>query len=205
MVERSQQDTSPSLFELLRQDPRNQSAWTTFADRYGRLIHHWCTRWGLQQDDAEDVTQNVLLQVSRQMGRFEYDPNGSFRAWLKTVAYRAWCDFLSQRSRRNDHGSGDSAVLQMLNSVEARDGFLEQLEEEWNRELLEEAMRRVRARVRPPTWEAFRLMTQEDLSGQETATKLGMNVGTVWVAKSKVQKMLYEEIQKLDRMEGTLK
>lgn len=205
MAERSQQDTSPSLLELLRQDPANQSAWTTFADRYGRLIHQWCGRWGLQQSDAEDVTQNVLLQVSRQMGRFEYDPNGSFRAWLKTVAYRAWCDFLEQCRRRNDRGSGDTAVLQMLNSVEARDGFLEQLDEEWNRELLQEAMQRVQSRVRPPTWEAFRLMTQENLSGQQTADRLGMKVGTVWVAKSKVQKMIYEEIQKLDRMEGARK
>lgn len=202
MAERDQLDTRPSFLEQLRQDPQNQSAWSSFTERYGRLIGRWCARWGLQQSDAEDVTQNVLLQVSRQMSRFEYDPGGSFRAWLKTVAYRAWCDFLSQRSRRTDNASGDSAVLQMLNSVEAREGMLQQLEEEWNRELLEDAMQRVRARVRPHTWEAFRLMTQDGHSGAEVAERLDMNVGAVWVAKSKVQKMIYEEIQRMDGVES---
>lgn len=199
MAERDEFDTRPSFLERLRGDPQSQSAWTSFVERYGRLIRSWCAKWGLQQSDAEDVTQNVLLQVSRQMDRFEYDPGGSFRAWLKTVAYRAWVDFLESRRKRNDAGSGDTAVMRMLGLVEAREQFLDQLEEEWNRELLKSAMERVRLRVRPHTWEAFRLMTQESLSGQEVAEQLDMKVGTVWVAKSKVQKMIYEEIQKLDQ------
>lgn len=201
MTQGNEFDTRPSFLERLRSDPQSQSAWSSFVERYGRLIHAWCARWGLQSNDSEDVTQNVLLQVSRQMNRFEYDPGGSFRGWLKTVAYRAWVDFLEQRRKREAQASGDSAVLKMLNSVEAREEFLNQVEEEWNRELLEQAMQRVRGRVRPHTWEAFRLMTQEGLSGAKIAEKLEMNVGTVWVAKSKVQKMIYEEIQRLDSVE----
>ena len=52
--------------------------------------------------------------------------------------------------------------------------------------------------MQPHTWEAFRLTTQEGLSGAEVATRLGMQVATVFVAKSKVQKMLQEEIGKLE-------
>jgi RNA polymerase sigma factor (sigma-70 family) len=190
--------TSPTLLSRLRHSPRDQTAWQDFVFRYGEMIHRWCQHWGLQKVDAEDVAQNVLLELSRQMSKFEYDPSGSFRGWLKTISYRAWCDFLS---RRRDVASGDSNVLQILHSVEARDDLLEQLEEEWNRELLEEAMKLVRQRVQSHTWEAFRLMTQENLSGQEVADRLAMKVGAVWVAKSKVQRMLQEEIRRLDVLE----
>ncbi len=198
MSERADLLTSPTLLGRLQQHPKDQSAWKEFVGRIGGMIQGWCRRWGLQTPDAEDVTQNVLLQLAKQMEHFDYDDTRSFRAWLKTVAYRAWCDHLEERRKRNDKGSGDSAVLEMLGSVEAREDLLNCLEEEWNRELLEQAMRLVRQRVQEHTWEVFRLMTREDLTGPQVAERLGMKVGAVWVAKSKVQKMIYEEIQKLD-------
>ena len=72
------------------------------------------------------------------------------------------------------------------------------IEREGDRELLEKAMALVRLRVKPHTWEAFRLMAFEGVSGAEVAERLGMKVGTVFVARSKVQRMLQEEMQKLE-------
>ena len=201
MAHQPDASTSRTLLGRLRLEPRDQAAWSDFVQRYGRMVSGWCRHWGLDTQDADDVTQNVLLQLSRQMKRFEYDGDGSFRGWLKTVAYRAWCDFLEQRTRRNDKASGDTAVMQFLNSIAARDEFLQQMEAEWQRELLHEAMCRVRPRVQAHTWEAFRLMTQEKMAGQQVADQLGMKVGAVWVAKSKVQKMLHREIQLLQELE----
>ncbi len=192
--------TSLTLLGLVRQTPANQTAWTQFYHRYGRMIQNWCRRWGLNPHDAEDLSQKVLLQLCRQMAEFQYDAKGSFRGWLKTIAYRAWCDYLEQQ-RRNEQGTGDSAILEMLKSTEARDNFLEQIEEEWKRELLVEAMRIVKARVQPHTWKAFRLMLHKGLSGQEVAEKLDMKVGAVWVAKSKVQKLITEEIRALEKLD----
>lgn len=193
--------TSPTLLGRLRRSPTDQLAWGDFFRRYGGMITGWCRQWGLQPADAEDVAQNVLGELARQMQRFEYDPTRSFRAWLKVVAYRAWCDFLE---RRREIGSGDTAIMQRLHSVATRDDFVHHIEEEWNRELLEEAMRLVRERVQPHTWEVFRLMTQEGLSGAEVAARLGMKVGAVWVAKSKVQKMIGEVIRDLDPNEAEM-
>lgn len=189
--------TSLSLLERLRLQPADQPAWKEFTLRYGRKVRAWCRRWGLQEADADDVTQNVLADLARQMSRFEYQPGGRFRAWLKTVAYRAWCDYLERR--RPDTGAGDSAVLHLLESVAAREDFLTHLEAECDRELLDEAVRRVRARVQFHTWEAFRLLTQEGLSGAEAGERLGMKPGTVFVAKCKVQKMLQETIRELEQ------
>ena len=197
MQKDSDSQTSVSLLHQLRETPADDDAWSRFVTRYGGKIHAWCRVWGLQEADAQDVTQNVLLKLSKILRNFEYKPTGKFRNWLRTVAYSAWCDFLAQRQKQ-DQGSGDSAVLRLLHSAEAKEDFLRHLEEECNRELLAIAVQLVKQRVQPHTWEAFRLMTYEHLSGEETATRLNMKPGTVYVAKNKVKQMLQEEMQRLD-------
>lgn len=188
--------TSPTLLGKLRQDPTNQKAWDQFVKLYGPRICAWCRHWGLQEADTQDVTQNVLLRLAQTIRTFSYDPSRSFRAWLKTLTRHALSDFLSSRPKAV--GSGDSKVLASLEAVEAREELLKHLEEVFDHELLEEAMARVRLRVAPNTWEAFRLTALEGLSGAAAAEQLQMKVATVFVAKSEVQRMLREEIAKLE-------
>src|SRR5215471_1549847 len=189
--------TSPTLLGRLGRVPADQAAWGQFAERYGRKIYGWCRQWGLQEADAEDVTQNVLADLARQMRTFEYQPSGRFRSWLRTVAHRAWCDLLASKKAATT-GSGDSAVLGLLYSAEAREDLLRHLDSECQRELLEAAMNQVRQRVESNTWEAFHLTAQEGLAGAETAERLGLQVAAVFKAKSRVQKMIREEVAKLE-------
>jgi RNA polymerase sigma-70 factor (ECF subfamily) len=189
--------TSPTLLGRLGRFPADQAAWGEFAERYGRKIYGWCRRWHLQEADAEDVTQQVLLKLAQKMRTFSYDPSRSFRAWLKTVTHHAWRDFVKGRSRPRA-GSGDSRVLEQLHTVQARDALVDELDEEFARELLDEAMARVRLRVQPHTWQAFQMLAVEGRSGAEAAEQLNMKVATVFVARSKVQKMLQEEVRKLE-------
>src|SRR5438105_5570316 len=104
--------TSPTLLGKLARFPADQAAWGEFARRYGRKIYGWCRHWQLQQADAEDVTQQVLLKLAQKMRAFTYDPAHSFRAWLKTVTHHAWRDFVDSR-RRPGGGSGSSTVLEL--------------------------------------------------------------------------------------------
>ena len=189
--------TSPTLLGRLGRVPADQAAWDEFADRYGRKIYGWCRHWNLQQADAEDVTQQVLLKLAHKMRTFAYDPSKSFRAWLKTVTHHAWRDFVEGRDRPGA-GSGDTGVLEQLQTVQARDGLVSELDEEFTRDLLDEAMARVRLRVQPHTWQAFHLLAVEGRAGAEAAAELGMKVAAVFVARSKVQKMLREEVRKLE-------
>jgi RNA polymerase sigma-70 factor (ECF subfamily) len=197
MDSHSDSHTSASLLHRLGGHPNDTDAWGEFVHRYGGKILLWCRHWKLQEADAQDVTQDVLLRVARQMQTFRYDPGRSFRGWLKTITYRAWCDWLAAQ-QRPDRASGDSDILELLGGVEAREDLVERLAEEYDRELLEAASARVRLRVEPHTWEAFRLLTYEGLSGADTAARLSMKVGAVFVAKSKVHKMLRQEIAALD-------
>jgi RNA polymerase sigma-70 factor (ECF subfamily) len=189
--------TRITLLHRLRRDPNDPAAWGEFVDHYGRKVLGWCHNWGLQDADAQDVTQEVLLKLAAKMRDFDYDPSKSFRAWLKTVAQHAYSDFVASRQRAG-RGSGDTEVLRWLHTAETRDDLVCRLEEEFDRELLEEAMVRVQLRVEPRTWDAFRLTAMEGLSGAEAAARTGMKVATVFVARGKVQRMLQEEVQKLE-------
>lgn len=190
-------NTRLSLLGRLRQTPDDDAAWSEFVERYGRQVFAWCRQWGLQEADAEDVTQSVLTDLARQMRTFEYQPSGRFRSWLRTIAHRSWCDLLASRKAATT-GSGDSAVLSLLHSVEAGEDLLKHLDSECDRELMDLAMNQVRQRVEPNTWAAFQLTAQEGLPGAETADRLGLQVAAVFKAKSRVQKMIREEVAKLE-------
>jgi RNA polymerase sigma-70 factor (ECF subfamily) len=189
--------TSVSLLRRLRQSPIDQTAWSDFVARYGRRVYLWCRQWQLQDAEAEDVTQNVLMVLAEKLREFHYDPTGSFRAWLKTVSHHAWGKYVSTRQRPG-RGTGDSDVHSQLQSVEARDDLAGRLEEEYDRELLDLAMLRVAGRVEPHTWQAFTLTALDGLSGAGAAARLGLPVAMVYVARSRVQKLVKDEIQRLE-------
>ena len=189
--------TSPTLLGKLRENPTDQAAWGRFVEHYGPRIYGWCRRWQLQDADAQDVTQNVLIRLAEKLRTFNYDPSRSFRAWLKTLAHHAWCDFVDSR-RSATVASGTAEATKMLETVEARTDLVQRLEEAFDRELLDEAMARVQLRVQANTWEAFRLTALEGLSGAAAAEQLHMKVATVFVAKSEVKKLLAEEVRKLE-------
>jgi RNA polymerase sigma factor (sigma-70 family) len=191
--------TSPTLLGRLRQDPADQDAWARFAGRYGPKIHAWCRERRLQEADAQDVTQAVLVRLADKMRHFEYDPVRSFRGWLRVLTLHALSDFWTAR-KAGDLGTGDAAFLEWAGTLEAREDLAARLEEEYDLEILEEAMARVRLRVPPLRWEAFRLMALEGLSGAEAAGKLGMKVATAFVVRSKVQALLVKEVRRLEQV-----
>jgi RNA polymerase sigma-70 factor (ECF subfamily) len=183
------QRTRPSFLGRLALVPADTQAWTEFAARYGRQVYRWCRRWNLQPADAEDVTQSVLLDVARAMKEFQYDPVRSFRAWLKTLTHHAWCDWLTARRKAGLAAGGDDH-WNRLATLESRNDLIDLLEAEHRRGRFEAAAARVRTLVKPATWEAFRLVALEELSGAEVARRLGMSVGAVYIARCKVQKLL---------------
>jgi RNA polymerase sigma-70 factor (ECF subfamily) len=197
MSKASGHTTRLSLLARLRADPNDQAAWAEFVDRYGPQIHAWCLAWRLQEADAQDVTQNVLIKLGRALPRFVYDPGRSFRGWLRTLTHHAWSDFISEQ-RAVVRGSADTRVLDLLQTVQARDDLSARLEAAFDQELLERAMDLVRARVEPATWEAFRLTAVDRLPAAEVGQRLGMRVGTVYQARSSVQRLLRETLAELN-------
>jgi RNA polymerase sigma factor (sigma-70 family) len=190
--------TRVTLLSRLKKDPSDQRGWGEFVASYGPHIYRWCRQWKLQDADAEDVTQNILVKLSHNLRVFAYDPSRSFRGWLKTVAHHAWRDFEDGRRRRAQPAAGDSDAQERILTLEAREDLARRLDAAFDLELLEAAKARVRLRVAPHTWEAFHLASVEGVPVVEVAAKVHLQVAMVYVAKSKVQKMLREEIANLE-------
>lgn len=196
MTDRSVERTHASLLERLREGGRTGAAWAEFVARYGDRILGWCRRWGLQDADAHDVSQTVLLKLSERTRTFVYDPQRSFRAYLKTLTNYALRDFLTDRP--GPAAVGGSVALELLHTAEARTDFEQRLNDAFDQEIAERAMAVVRGRVEPHTWEAFDRTARLGRPAAEVAGELGMKVATVFKARSKVQQMIRDEIRALD-------
>ncbi len=190
-------DTSVTLMMRLQKFPADPEAWDKFIERYRPMIRAWCLKWQLQDSDAEDVAQDVLIKLVAAIRKFQYDPARSFRAWLKTVTQHALSDFVA--SRRKDSNLTAAPIDMIAESAEAKTDLEKRLEDAFDAEVLELAMHRVKKRVKPGTWDAFHLTVVDGLSGAAAAARLEIPVAHVFVAKNRVQKMLQEEARILKK------
>jgi RNA polymerase sigma-70 factor (ECF subfamily) len=187
-----------SVLLLLLGNPTDAECWNAFVDRYAPKIYSWCRQRGLQEADAEDVTQEVLGQLVHKLRTFTYDPHkGKFRGWLKTLTHHAWSDYMEKR-RRIGGRPADPEVLARLERLEAREDLLTALAEVFDLELLAEARARVQLTVSSRDWEIFQALAIEGRPGPAVARELGMTVTAVLMAKSRIQKKLRKEIRRLE-------
>lgn len=191
-----QNSTRLSLLRRLRDQPDDQDSWAEFVSCYSPMIRNWCRTYGAQASDVDDISQNVLLRMAKYIHRFERKPNSRFRGWLKTVVRHAWCDYVeSQREK----GSGDDAVFRRLAAEPAGDDLLAKIEEEYDQQLLTEAMQTVQGRVEHHIWRAFELLGIESVPVDDVARQLGITTGNAYVSKNRVKNMLADEVSRLDR------
>jgi RNA polymerase sigma factor (sigma-70 family) len=193
-------DTRPSLLVRLR-NAKDRDAWRQFVDIYAPLIYGLARKRGLQDADAADLTQDVFRAVAAAMPMWQYDPKrGSFRGWLYTVARNKLNDFLAQRTRITP-GSGDSAVQTLLEEQPARDHEETVWQRDYEQRIFAWAAEHIRGEFHESTWRAFWQAAVEGKSGEETAENLGMSVGAVHVAKSRVLARLKKKIKELQEEE----
>lgn len=185
---------------LLRvRDWSDGNAWREFVTCYAPRIHSWCRAAGLQEADAADVTQTVLVRLVQQLQQFEYDPaRGRFRGWLRTVTRNVVNDLAGDWRRRGLPLADDELDRLAGSQPPASDRLFAAVEDAWREELLRTAESLVRPRVEPHNWEAWRLSCREGLAAAEVARRLGLEVADVYVAKSRILRLLREEVRRLD-------
>lgn len=188
--------TRASLLVRLR-DGKDGDAWREFARLYAPLVYGFARKRGLQDADAADLMQDVLRSVSTAAQRLEYEPNrGTFRGWLFTVTRNKVFNFLESRSRRVV-ASGDSRVQERLE--QHADGSLSaDWEGDYRRTLAARAMERVKGEFQTPTWQAFLQTAIEGKAPAEVSRAVGLSVGAIYVAKSRVIARLRQEIESME-------
>jgi len=177
-------------------DAADREAWRQFVDLYAPLVYRFARRRGLQDADAADLAQDVLHAVARSSERLEYDPRkGSFRGWLFTVARNKLHTFLRRRERQRRR-TEDVAVDRLADEPAAPESEEEVLwEQEYQQRLFDSAAEQVRGHFQDRTWQAFWQTAVEGRSPREVAEALGLSVGAVYIAKSRVLARLKEQVQ----------
>lgn len=186
-------ETRPSLLIRLR-NSRDDQAWAEFTALYEPVVYRMCKTRGMQDADAREVVQEVLMSVATAIGRFDIDSAGSFRGWLSRIARNATVDHFRRHKR-----SGSAEGAQALDQVPAT----EQLEEEFDRSRREQLFRwaagLVRRRTGEVNWMAFWKTSVDGQSIAETAAELGISEGSVYVARCRILKRIRELVR--DRLE----
>jgi RNA polymerase sigma-70 factor (ECF subfamily) len=182
-------ETSLSLLERLRQHP-DAAAWKQFVDLYAPLLHRWLRRRKVPPQDADDLLQEVLGVVVRELPDFRHNQRpGAFRAWLRTILVHRLRGYWRARQTR-PIASGDAASLDVEDLEADRDRY-------WDREhdlhVLRRLMELVEPDFTPATWQAFRRVTFEGQSAAAVARDLGLSVNAVWLARSRVLRRLREQ------------
>jgi RNA polymerase sigma-70 factor (ECF subfamily) len=172
---------------LRLRDSEDHEAWVEFVNLYEPVIYRSLRQRGLQDADARDVMQELLLAVSRSIDRWEpRKQHGSFRSWLRRVVRNLTVSWLRQSPRQAVPAGGCDlqTLLDMLPAADDPESI--EFDRELRRALFHWASERVRGEVHQATWEAFRETAVMGTSVADTASKLGMSVEAVRVAKCRV-------------------
>jgi RNA polymerase sigma-70 factor (ECF subfamily) len=182
-------------------DPHDGSAWIEFVDIYSPVLYRFLQRRGLQDADAADVMQEVFRTVARSVKDFRGRcGRGSFRRWLMTIARSRVCDFLARRARQA-RGSGDTEVLKLMEEQPAEMNGEDFLEQEYRRSVLDWAAEQIRGEFQQSTWQAFWETNVEGKDTKSVAKSLGMSIGAVYIARSRVLARLKKQVRKIEEDE----
>ena len=190
-------DTRISLVQRLK-DSADRDAWYEFVDIYRPVIYRLSRARGLQDADAEDLVQKVLLSVAGAIARFEPDESrGRFRTWLRKIADNAILNALARRSPIM--GTGDTQILQSLDDVPSRDNESDVLRIELRREVFRWGAEKICPEFRSDTWNAFWLTAVEGQTVEVVAQLLGKSVGSVYAARSRVMRRMKEVVLQFEQ------
>jgi len=154
-------ETSFSLLNRLRLQPDAES-WRRLVDLYTPLIHAWLRRHSVPTADADDLTQEVMSVVVRELPHFKHNQQrGAFRNWLRTITVNRLRVLWRSRQTR-PIATGDSDFLKMLDELEDPGSNLSRA---WLMELVE-------PHFEPATWQAFRRVVMDGLKAAVVAAEL---------------------------------
>ena len=166
---------------------------------YAPLIHAYGMRRGLQDADAADMAQQVLKSIARAIPGFDYDPSrGSFRGWLFQIARNQVFKNLSKNARLPT-ATGETGFHQRLSQREDEsDADAQAWNHEHEQQLFRWAAEKAEPEFKPTTWRAFWSVAVDGKSAKDVGVALGLTVGAVYIAKSRVTARLRELIENIE-------
>jgi RNA polymerase sigma factor (sigma-70 family) len=195
--------TRQTLLSRLK-DWQDEDSWREFFETYWKLIYAIARKSGLTDMEAQEVVQETVIAVSKQMPKFKYDPAlGSFKGWLlKLTQWRIADQFRKRRHEVQlpDFGdeSGEFSVEKIADEGQVH---LDKVwEEEWKKNLMDTAIERVKRRSDPKQYQLFDLSVFKEWPVMRIAKAMGVNPARVYLAKHRIRLEIKKEIKKLRKM-----
>jgi RNA polymerase sigma factor (sigma-70 family) len=198
--------TRHSLIERLR-DLDDQASWREFFDTYWKLIYVAAIKAGLTDHEAEDVVQETIIGVARKMPDFHYDPAVcSFKGWLMHITRCRVVDRFRRRRPQNVPLASprpDTTTETSLNVPDPSADVLENIwDDEWQKNLVDVAMERVRRRAKPDQYQIFHLHAVKGLGVRDVAKLTGASLPKVYVTYHRIAKLVKAEVRRLEQTEA---
>lgn len=195
--------TRATLLDRMK-DWKDQSSWQEFFDTYWKLIYGVARKGGLSDAEAQDVVQETMVSVAKQMPQFKYDPAiGSFKAWLFKLTRWRIVDQLRKRGPivRHHESSGETARTATIEGFadEKSADFNAIWEADWAKTVLDAAMNRIKSRLDPQKFQIFDFYVNREWPPEKVAQTFNVSVNQVYIAKNRVTEMLRDEVQRLER------
>jgi RNA polymerase sigma-70 factor (ECF subfamily) len=196
----------PTRYSLLSrlQNREDHESWKEFFETYWRLIYALAIRSGLNDAEAQDVVQETVITVARDIHKFKRDRAlGSFKGWLKKII--RWRIVDQFRKRNLDErssamsGQGDTRMSDLCEIPDAKSGLESHWEEEWRSNLFAAAIDRVKGRIREEQYQMFHFHVIKGQPVLEVARTLNVNVGRVYMAKHRISGLIKKEVQLLEK------
>jgi len=181
----------------------DQESWRDFFNTYWKLIYGAAVKSGLNDAEAQDVVQDTVITVAKKMEDFKYDPAvDSFKGWLLYLTRKRIALQYRRREReRGGHGQRPEAAEWTAEIEQLPDPAGVDLEaiwnQEWERNLLDTAMARVKQQVNPKQFQMFNFYVLKEWPVGEVAKALGVTVAQVYLAKHRVSGLVKKELKQL--------
>jgi len=182
--------TRATLIQRLK-DWQDQSSWQDFFDTYWKLIYGVAVRGGLTGAEAQDVVQETMISVAKHMPTFEYDPAiGSFKTWLLNMP------FVADHQASEDTATGTRTVDKVVDPAIPDLDVL--WDAEWEKNLLDAAMAKIKRRLDPQKYQIFDLYVNKGWAPEKVAATFGVSVDQVYLAKHRTTELIKEEVKRLE-------
>jgi RNA polymerase sigma-70 factor (ECF subfamily) len=199
--------TRRSLVERLA-DWGDQLRWQEFFDTYWKLIHSAARKSGLTDAEAQEVVQETVITVAKNIDKLKYDPAiGSFKGWLLQITRWRIADQFRKREPGNakrPRSTDDRMTATIERVPDSRIVDLDAVwEASWKENLFEAAVARVKKKIEPKQFQIFDCYVRKEWPAQKVAERLGVSVGQVYLARHRVGALLKREIKALEKISGT--
>ena len=182
----------------------DHEGWREFFQIYWKLIYSVALKAGLTEQEAEDAVQETIVTIAKTMDSYRYEPEKCrFKTWLMRITRMRIIDQLRKRrpelrqATEREPGT-HTATIECI--PDPTPDFVEMLwDEEWEKNIVDAAMERVKRRVKPEHYQIFYLSVVKELGASDVARTLGVSAAQVYLVKHRVAARVKKEIEQLEK------